>query len=914
MAMKITRDVLESYLHCKFKGDLKLAGQQGTTCDFEAMRLELRAEVRLKAIDTILARHPGDQVARNIPLSTAGLKQGPPYVLDGTLEDDPLALHFDGLKRVEGESKLGDFHYLPVLFHEGRQVKTEEKFLLDVYGMILSGIQGKAPVYGVIWHGPDCKATRVKLNPDHRKAEEVLRDLREMAGAVSPRRLLLNHHCQVCEFRERCHAQAVQEDNISLLRGLSLKETAKQNKKGIFTVMQYSYTFRVRRARKRGSQAPRKHQHALQALAVREKTIFVAQRPSMPSGKALVYLDVEGLPERECYYLIGLRITTGDSTSVHNFWADNDTDEQAMWQSFLRTIEGFQGCPIFHYGSYESHFLKVMKQRYGGDPKVLCAIEASAVNVLSLIYSRVYYPAYSNDLKSIASCLGFEWSTPNASGAQAIAWRHEWEATRHEDTKQRLLTYNAEDCGALENVVRSLYSVSGDGPQPIPGVPKPIASVEDIKEQSHRRFGNIQFALPDLAQITRSSYFTYQRDKILIRTSPILKKRQQLIKLRRQKKHRVNRRVVYRAPRKCPRCEDTSLTACKGFCRKLTIDLKVSAGGIKRWVTEHAACRYRCWVCGHQFQPRRHVAIVSKYGEVLKKWVAYVTIALRQTNENVVDGLHALFRIPFSPGRATDFRHDVAQQYRKTYALLLKRLIQGPLIHGDETKVCIRGRGTHGYVWAFANMGAVYYVYNPTREGTVVLDTLRGFKGVLVSDFYSAYDAPACPQQKCLIHLARDFNDDLLKNPFDEELKQLACRFAGLLQQIVQTIDRFGLKRLHLNKHNKDVQVFYKALSSAEYKSEMAQYYQKRILKYKEKLFVFLNYDGVPWNNNTAENAVKLIAARRKIMGTAFTEDGIKDYLVLLSIFQTLRYHRASFWDFLLSEETDVDTFLRNCR
>ena len=166
----------------------------------------------------------------------------------------------------------------------------------------------------------------------------------------------------------------------------------------------------------------------------------------------------------------------------------------------------------------------------------------------------------------------------------------------------------------------------------------------------------------------------------------------------------------------------------------------------------------------------------------------------------------------------------------------------------------------------------------------------------------------------CLIHLARDFNDDLLKSPFDEELKQLASRFTALLQQIVQTVDRFGLKRLHLNKHNKDVQVFYSVLSSAEYKSEVAQYYQKRILKYKEKLFVFLNYDGVPWNNNTAENAVKLIAARRKIMGTAFTENGIKDYLVLLSIFQTLRYHRASFWDFLLSGETDIDAFLRNRR
>ena len=29
MATKITRDILESYLHCKFKAHLKLTGQQG---------------------------------------------------------------------------------------------------------------------------------------------------------------------------------------------------------------------------------------------------------------------------------------------------------------------------------------------------------------------------------------------------------------------------------------------------------------------------------------------------------------------------------------------------------------------------------------------------------------------------------------------------------------------------------------------------------------------------------------------------------------------------------------------------------------------------------------------------------------------------------------------------------------------
>jgi len=183
MATKITSDVLESYMHCKFKGYLKLAGQQGTKCDFEAMLTELRAEVILKATDTIIASYPGEQVARNFPLTTAGLKRRPQYILNGTLEDEALALHFYGLKRMEGKSKLGDFHYLPVLFHEGRQVKKEQKLLLEVYGIILSGLQGRAPAYGVIWHGRECKATRVKLNPDHRTAEQILRELKDMETA-----------------------------------------------------------------------------------------------------------------------------------------------------------------------------------------------------------------------------------------------------------------------------------------------------------------------------------------------------------------------------------------------------------------------------------------------------------------------------------------------------------------------------------------------------------------------------------------------------------------------------------------------------------------------------------------------------------------------------------------------------------
>ncbi|GAJ03539.1 unnamed protein product, partial [marine sediment metagenome] len=77
-----------------------------------------------------------------------------------------------------------------------------------------------------------------------------------------------------------------------------------------------------------------------------------------------------------------------------------------------------------------------------------------------------------------------------------------------------------------------------------------------------------------------------------------------------------------------------------------------------------------------------------------------------------------------------------------------------------------------------------------------------------LSDFYSAYDSVNCVQQKCLIHLIRDINNDLFKNPFDEELKQLGQEFTAVLVPIIETVDHYGLKRRNLNKHRAKVERF----------------------------------------------------------------------------------------------------------
>ena len=70
-----------------------------------------------------------------------------------------------------------------------------------------------------------------------------------------------------------------------------------------------------------------------------------------------------------------------------------------------------------------------------------------------------------------------------------------------------------------------------------------------------------------------------------------------------------------------------------------------------------------------------------------------------------------------------------------------------------------------------------------------------------------------------------------------------------------------------------------------------------------------LQHDGVSWNNNLAEDAIKRISNYREDVGRSVKEAGLTEHLVLLSLYQTCRVRDVSFLKFLLSRERDVDVF-----
>jgi hypothetical protein len=215
--------------------------------------------------------------------------------------------------------------------------------------------------------------------------------------------------------------------------------------------------------------------------------------------------------------------------------------------------------------------------------------------------------------------------------------------------------------------------------------------------------------------------------------------------------------------------------------------------------------------------------------------------------------------------------------------------------------------GKAAYVWVFTTLEEVAFVFSESREASTPQKILQDFQGVLVSDFYAGYDGIPCPQQKCLIHLMRDINEDLAKQPFNLEIKQIAKEFADLLRTILHSVERFGLKSRHLRKHHTAVDHFYGSLSKHAYHTDVAMGYVRRFEKNRGRLFTFLDHDGVPWNNNNAEHAIKAFARLRNVIGGTSTAKGLRDYLTLLSICETCKYKGVRFLDFMLSTESDVD-------
>jgi transposase-like protein len=67
-----------------------------------------------------------------------------------------------------------------------------------------------------------------------------------------------------------------------------------------------------------------------------------------------------------------------------------------------------------------------------------------------------------------------------------------------------------------------------------------------------------------------------------------------------------------------------------------------------------------------------------------------------------------------------------ARLYQETRQMLLRRIVEGTLVHVDETPIVTQGK--RGYVWVFCNFDDVVYFCSESREAETMQKLLKGFK------------------------------------------------------------------------------------------------------------------------------------------------------------------------------------------
>lgn len=185
---------------------------------------------------------------------------------------------------------------------------------------------------GKVVYGEGYRGKTVRIADHVPKTRQVMEAIAAICQASEPPPLVLNKDCPACDFQLRCRTLAIERDDLNLLGAMTAKKRIKCEENGISTITQLSYGYRPRRRRRIKPAAPAgsppaKPDHKLKALGIKKAQIHVVGSPSLSIEGTPVFMDVERMPDRDFYYLTGLRHETQGTPVEQSFWADGPENE-----------------------------------------------------------------------------------------------------------------------------------------------------------------------------------------------------------------------------------------------------------------------------------------------------------------------------------------------------------------------------------------------------------------------------------------------------------------------------------------------------------------------------------------------------------------------------------------------------------
>ena len=324
---------------------------------------------------------------------------------------------------------------------------------------------------------------------------------------------------------------------------------------------------------------------------------------------------------------------------------------------------------------------------------------------------------------------------------------------------------------------------------------------------------------------------------------------------------------------------------------------------IQARTVEYQCHRVVCPECGAGTRATVPEEASGHFGPQLTALIAYLTVVCRMPRRVVEALLGQVLGIDISLGSTQKCWEEASQAVAAPCQELEQQLKNEPVLNIDETGW--RTNGDKRFLWAFVAARYVVYTVAATR-GSEVLVRLLGavFRGILCSDRFSAYLKYHTGQaQFCWAHLKRnllgivEFTKSSAVERFCRDalaqharLFRLWHKFRGgqidrnqlLLRSIPIQKRIFALAERYLDSPHREVRNLATAL-----------------FEHNDRLFTFLEHDGVEPTNNSVERALRTGVQWRKICFGNRSVNGELATSRLLTVAETCDLQRLSILAYL---------------
>lgn len=406
--------------------------------------------------------------------------------------------------------------------------------------------------------------------------------------------------------------------------------------------------------------------------------------------------------------------------------------------------------------------------------------------------------------------------------------------------------------------------------------------------------------------------------------------------------------------KKCPNCGSTELGNPVNKWPHYMADITPLKRGRQLLITKYIVHRYRCKECKELVHADFGVLKNCHFGFGFISTVMQSRIEGRQSYSQVLVELYRW--IPewdwfVSQTTIVNWFKKYGEALEDFYLECVERLKEAEFVHADETGLPMKGK--NWWLWVITTTIFTLFIPSHTRGHTAIEKFFEDFEGVLISDFWGAYNNLTEEQQKCLAHLIKDIKmmvarseasinkiekrlkkDTELKKKKHQEKKKRGRGRPPTPPEPLSGDERKELKAkkqreaqkydnaLMLYKFFKqawgseDTPLSYKAreeirateeealvlmdeviaeLRSCDELSDDIKRILKRLSRYRDYLFTYLTHPGIPPDNNPAERALRHFVIMRKISHNFNSSEVMDSFTLYLSFYQTCKKNGVEF-------------------